>query len=66
VIVATLPVFALMMADLTYFTDALDPWLVILYVLAWLGVVGAIPAVWIAVRFWRKGVGGWWTRRIIL
>ncbi|MBI3274398.1 MAG: hypothetical protein HYZ60_00205 [Methylocystis sp.] len=33
-----------------------------LYALAWLGVLGAIPTVWIAVQFWRKGVGGRWTR----
>jgi CubicO group peptidase (beta-lactamase class C family) len=62
VIVATLTLFALSIGDLTYLTDALDPWLVILYVLAWLGVAGAIPAVWIAVRLWWQGIGGWQTR----
>ena len=62
VIVATLTLFALSKGDLTYLTDSLDPWLVIIYVLAWLGVVGAIPTIWIAVRFWRKGAGGWRTR----
>jgi hypothetical protein len=32
------------------------------YALAWLGVFGAIPALWAAIQFWRNGVGSRWSR----
>src|SRR5207245_4021897 len=42
--------------------DTLDPLLLVLYALAWLGVFGAILTVWQATRFWRNGVGRRWSR----
>jgi hypothetical protein len=61
VIVATV-VFFIKSSDLTIFSDALDPLLLGLYALAWLGVLGAIVTLWAVVRFWRDGVGGRWSR----
>ncbi|MBI1867068.1 MAG: serine hydrolase [Methylocystis sp.] len=61
-VIAASIVFFFSSKDFTILNDALDPLLVTLYALAWLGVLGAIPTVWIAVQFWRKGVGGRWTR----
>jgi Beta-lactamase len=49
-------------SDLTIFNDALDPWLLVLYALAWLGVFGAALALWAAARFWRHGIGSRWSR----
>jgi hypothetical protein len=49
-------------ADLTIFNDALDPLLLAIYSLAWLGVFGAVLVVWVAIRFWRKGAGSRWSR----
>jgi hypothetical protein len=43
-------------------SDALDPLLLAIYAVAWLGVFGAIPAVWAAALFWRNGVGSRWSR----
>lgn len=48
--------------DLTRMSPSLDPWLVIIYALAWLGVLGSLLVLWIAWRFWRDGVGSLWTR----
>jgi CubicO group peptidase (beta-lactamase class C family) len=48
--------------DLTRMRPSLDPWLVIIYALAWLGVLGSPLLLWIAWRFWRDGVGSLWTR----
>ena len=61
VIGATAVLFA-MSSDFTIFSDALDPLLLVLYALAWLGVVGAIVALWAAILFWRKGAGSRWSR----
>jgi CubicO group peptidase (beta-lactamase class C family) len=61
VIVAIAVLFA-MGSDLTIFNATLDPLLLGLYGLAWLGVFGAILAVWAAIRFWRHGVGSRWSR----
>jgi hypothetical protein len=33
-----------------------------LYALAWLGVFGAVPTLWAAIRFWRQGAGSRWSR----
>jgi hypothetical protein len=44
--------------DLTLLSDALDPFVVGLYALAWLGVAGSVPAVAVAAWFWRAGAGG--------
>ena len=41
---------------------ALDAWLLVLYALAWLGVLGTVPALWAATLFWRNGVGSRWSR----
>lgn len=62
VIAAAAVLFAMRFADLTIFNDALDPLLIALYALAWLGVFGAIPALWAAIQFWRNGVGSRWSR----
>jgi hypothetical protein len=62
VIAAAAVLFALRFVDLTIFNDALDPLLIVLYALAWLGVFGAIPTLWAAIRFWRNGVGSRWSR----
>ena len=48
--------------DLTKLNSSLDPWLTLVYGLAWLGVGGAPMVVWIACRFWRDGVGTQWLR----
>jgi CubicO group peptidase (beta-lactamase class C family) len=61
VVVATAVLFV-MSSDLTIFNAALDPLLLALYALAWLGVFGALPSLWAAVRFWRDGVGSRWSR----
>jgi CubicO group peptidase (beta-lactamase class C family) len=45
-----------------HLTDASDPRLAALYALAWLAVVGAPFAVWVAIRFWRERAGGLWLR----
>jgi CubicO group peptidase (beta-lactamase class C family) len=48
--------------DLTMFNDALDPLLLALYALGWLGVFGAVLTLWAATGFWRNGVGSRWSR----
>jgi CubicO group peptidase (beta-lactamase class C family) len=48
--------------DLTVFNDSLDPLLLLIYALAWLGVFGAALAVWSAAVFWRMGAGSRWSR----
>ena len=62
VIFATAVLFTTGTADLTILNDALDPLLLALYALAWLGVFGAIVALWAAATFWRNGVGSRWSR----
>jgi CubicO group peptidase (beta-lactamase class C family) len=61
-IVATAGFFIIGSTDLTVLSDAQDPLLVVLYALAWLGVFGAILALWAAILFWRNGVGSRWSR----
>jgi CubicO group peptidase (beta-lactamase class C family) len=61
-IVATAVLFIKGSMDLTMLNEALDPLLLALYALAWLGVFGAIPALWAAAGFWRNGVGSRWSR----
>ena len=41
---------------------SLDPWLVLTYAFAWLGVLGSPLVIWIAWRFWRDGVSSSWAR----
>jgi hypothetical protein len=62
VIIGAAVLFTMASIDLTVLNDALDPWLIVLYALAWLGVFGAILTLWAAALFWRKGVGGRWSR----
>ena len=62
VIVATAVLFIMSSIDPRILNDALDPLLLALYALAWLGVFGAILTVWAAALFWRKGVGSRWSR----
>src|SRR5262249_6161962 len=54
--------FIMSAIDPTIYNDALDPLLLVLYALAWLGALGAILCVWAAIRFWRNGVGSRWSR----
>jgi CubicO group peptidase (beta-lactamase class C family) len=62
VIVAAAALFTMRFIDLAIFNDRLDPLLLVFYALAWLGVLGAIPMLWAAVRFWRNGTGSRWSR----
>jgi hypothetical protein len=62
VIVATGVLLMLNGLDPTVLNDALDPLLLLLYAMAWLGVLGAFPVVWTAALFWRRGVGSRWSR----
>ncbi len=62
VILAAVVLFIIAASDPTTLNDRLDPVLLVLYVLAWLGVVGAIPTVWTAISFWRDGVGSHFSR----
>lgn len=48
--------------DLTILNDALDPLILALYALAWLGAVGVILTLWVAMQFWQNGVGNRWVR----
>lgn len=61
VIVAFTIVVTTGVRDLAVFSDALDPVLVVLQALAWLGVFGAVPAVLAAAAAWR-GAGTRWSR----
>jgi hypothetical protein len=61
-IVATAVFFIIGSTDLTVLSEAQDPLLIALYALAWLGVFGAIVALWAAIRFWGNGVGSRWSR----
>jgi CubicO group peptidase (beta-lactamase class C family) len=62
VIVACAVLYVVATRDPTILNDALDPFLVALYGLAWLGVAGAIVTLWVAALFWRNGVGSLWSR----
>jgi CubicO group peptidase (beta-lactamase class C family) len=62
VIIAAAVLFAMRFVDLSIFNDPLDPLLLVLYALAWLGVFGAILTLWAATRFWRNRVGSRWSR----
>lgn len=48
--------------DASLLNDALDPALIAIYALAWLGAPGGGVALFVAVDFWRRRVGGRWTR----
>ena len=61
-VIAAVAVLFVKSADLTIFNDALDPLLLAIYGLAWLGVFGAILVLLVAIRFWRKGAGSRWSR----
>ena len=54
--------FVVPFVDLSMFDDPLDPLVCVFYVLAWLGVFGAVLTLWVAVSFWRNGAGGLWSR----
>jgi CubicO group peptidase (beta-lactamase class C family) len=62
VIIASAALCIMGSTDLTTLNDALDPLLLALYFLAWLGVFGAMPTLWAATSFWRNGVGSRWSR----
>jgi hypothetical protein len=61
-IVATAALFIMGANDPRIRNDALDPLLLVLYAVAWLGVFGAFPALRAATLFWRNGVGSLWSR----
>lgn len=61
-VIIAVSVFFVLSKDLTIFNEALDPFVLGLYALAWLGAFGAIPTVWIAAQFWRNGAGSQWSR----
>jgi CubicO group peptidase (beta-lactamase class C family) len=48
--------------DISVFSAANDGKLIMAYAVSWLAVVLTPLALWTAVRFWRDGVGGRWTR----
>jgi CubicO group peptidase (beta-lactamase class C family) len=62
VIVATTMLFIAALADTTILSEALDPLMLALYALAWLGVFGAALAAWAAATFWRNGACSRWSR----
>ena len=62
VIVAAVVLFISGSIDPTIFNDPLDPLLIVLYALAWLGVIGAMACLWVALLFWRNSVGSRWSR----
>jgi CubicO group peptidase (beta-lactamase class C family) len=61
-LVAVVVLFVAGTANPTILSDALDPALVVLYGCAWLGGLGGFGTLWIAWQFWRKRIGGRWTR----
>jgi CubicO group peptidase (beta-lactamase class C family) len=62
VIFAAAALFVAGTVNPTVLSDALDPVLLVLYACAWLGVLGSFGALWVAWQFWRKRIGGRWTR----
>lgn len=48
--------------DFTLFDEALDPVLLVLYVLPWIGVLGAPCIAWTAARLWGDADAGLWAR----
>jgi hypothetical protein len=62
VIIAATVLFIMGGVDPRILNNTLDPLLLVLYGLAWLGVFGAITTVWAAALFWRNGVGSRWSR----
>lgn len=48
--------------DPSAWNDALDPALIAIYALAWLGVLSSVAVPFVALGFWRRRVGGTWTR----
>lgn len=48
--------------DLTKWNSTLDPWLIAVYVTAWLGVAGSAVSAWVTFRFWRDHTGSRWAR----
>jgi CubicO group peptidase (beta-lactamase class C family) len=62
VIASIAVLFTMATIDITILNDAFDPLLLVLYAFAWLGVFGAVVAIWAAATFWRNGVGSRWSR----
>ena len=62
VIVATVAPFIVGSLNPTIYDDALDQVLIVLYALAWVGVLGVVATLWAATLFWRRGVGSRWSR----
>jgi len=60
--VATAVLLGFAAVDPTVLGDGPDPLLLALYALAWFGVCGAAPTIWVAVVFWRTGAGSRWSR----
>jgi CubicO group peptidase (beta-lactamase class C family) len=62
VIAAAATLFVAGTANLTILSDTLDPALIALYACAWLSVLGGFGMLWVSWQFWRKRIGGLWTR----
>jgi hypothetical protein len=50
------------LADLSILSKALDPAMLALYAVAWIGVLGSIVLLAAAIRFWRNANSGRWAR----
>jgi hypothetical protein len=50
------------LGDPSVLNEALDPLVLALYALAWLGVLGALLTLWAAIAFWRNSGGSRWSR----
>jgi hypothetical protein len=61
-LVAFAAIVTLGFSDLTVFSDRLDPWLRILQVVLFLGVVGTAAVLYNSYRVWRTAGTGLWTR----
>jgi CubicO group peptidase (beta-lactamase class C family) len=62
VVIAASIAFFFLFKDFTNLNGSLDALLLMVYGLAWTGVFGAAVTLWIAISFWRRRVGGGWTR----
>src|SRR5262249_52793868 len=61
-VLSGLALFFAASADVTILSDAFDPAVVGLYLIAWLGVLGSPLPIYVAWRSWRRQVGGRWAR----
>src|SRR5262249_31047568 len=60
--VAVVWLYQLGMSGSAAFGPGLDPWLIVIYAVAWLGVLGAPWIAWVTVRVWGDRVGNLFAR----